>query len=71
MYSVRKGVLRNFTKFTGKHLCQKLFFYKVASLGPATMLKKRLWHRCFTGNFAKFLKNTFFTKHLGATAPDF
>ena len=33
--------------------------------------KKRLWHRCFTGNFAKFLKNTFFTKHLGATAPDF
>ena len=28
--SVRKGVLRNFTKFTGKHLCQSLFFNKVA-----------------------------------------
>ena len=28
--SVRKGVLRNFAKFTGKHLCQSLFFYKVA-----------------------------------------
>ena len=26
------GVLRNFTKFTGKHLCQSLF-YKVAGLG--------------------------------------
>ena len=24
--SVRKDVLRNFTKFTGKHLCQSLFF---------------------------------------------
>ena len=24
--SVREGVLRNFTKFTGKHLCQCLFF---------------------------------------------
>ena len=23
-FSVRKGVLRNFTKFTGKHLCQYL-----------------------------------------------
>ena len=23
-----KGVLRNFTKFTGKHLCQNLFFNK-------------------------------------------
>ena len=27
-----KGVLRNFTKFTGKHLCQSLFFNKVAGL---------------------------------------
>ena len=24
--SVKKGVLRNFAKFTGKHLCQSLFF---------------------------------------------
>ena len=28
----KKGVLRNFAKFTGKHLCQSLFFNKVASL---------------------------------------
>ena len=26
----KKGVLKNFTKFTGKHLCQSLFFNKVA-----------------------------------------
>ena len=27
-------------------------------------LKKRLWHRCFPVNFAKFLRTTFFTEHL-------
>ena len=30
--SVRKGVLRNFAKFTTKHLHQSLFFNKVAGL---------------------------------------
>ena len=29
--SVKKGVLRNSTKFTGKHLCHSLFFKKVPS----------------------------------------
>ena len=28
----KKGVLKNFTKFTGKHLCQSLCFDKVAGL---------------------------------------
>ena len=48
----KKGVLSNFEKFTGKHLCQSLlfnqvslFFNKVAGLRPETLLKKRLWHR--------------------------
>ena len=27
--SVKKGVLRNFAKFTGKHLCQSLFLIKL------------------------------------------
>ena len=31
--SVNKGVLRNFAKFTGKHLPQSLFFNKVAIAG--------------------------------------
>ena len=42
------GVLRNFAKFTGKHLCLSFFFNKTAGLRPATLLKKRLWHRCFS-----------------------
>ena len=35
------GVLRNFAKFTGKHLFQNLFFNKVAGLRPATLIGKR------------------------------
>ena len=68
--SVNKGVLRNFAKFTGKHLCQCRFFSKVAGLRPATLLKKRLWpatllkkrlwHRCSPVNFAKFLRTLFY-----------
>ena len=58
-WSIIKGVLRNFAKFTGKHLCQSLFFNKVAGLRPGTLLKKGLWHRCFPVNFAKFLRTLF------------
>ena len=54
-YSMKKGVLRNFTKFAGKHLCQSPFFDKVADLRPA-----RLWHRCFPVNLVKFLGTTFY-----------
>ena len=53
--SLTKGVLRNFAKFTWKSLCQSLFLKKVKGLRPAIFLKKRLWHRCFPVNFAKFL----------------
>ena len=62
--SVRKCVFRNFAKFTGKHLCQSLFFNKLPGLRPATLLKKRLRNRCFPVNFAKFLIIPFLTKHL-------
>ena len=52
----KEGVLNNFRKFTGKHLCQSLFFNKVACLRAATLLKRSLWHKCFPLNFAKFLR---------------
>ena len=60
---LKKGVLRNFAKFTGKHLYQSLFFNKVTGLNPASLLKKRLWHRYFPVSFAKFLRTPFFTEH--------
>ena len=59
-----KNVFLKFAKFTGKHLCQSLFFNKVAGLRPATLLKKRLWHRCFPVNFATFLRTPIFIEHL-------
>ena len=59
MCSVRKDVLRNFAKSTEKHLRRSIFFNKVADLNPATLLKKRLWHRCFPVNFVKFLRTPF------------
>ena len=33
-------------------------------LRPTTLLKKRLWHRCFPVNFVKFLRTPFYIKHL-------
>ena len=52
----KKGVLRYMAKFTGKHLCQSLFF---SGLRPATLLKKRLWHKYFSVNFTKCLRTPF------------
>ena len=51
----KKVILRNFAKLTGKHLCQRLFFNKVAGTG-------------FPVNFCEIFKNTFFTEHLPTTA---
>ena len=72
---MRKGVLRNFTKFTefkfhkiqisqNSNFTKFNFFNKVAGLRPATLLKKRLRHMCFPVNFAKFLRAPFLTDHL-------
>ena len=36
-----KDVRKNFAKAPGKHLCQSLFFNKVAGLRSATLLKKQ------------------------------
>ena len=58
-----KDVLRNFAKFTGKHLCQSLFFNKVAS-GACNLIKKETLAQVFPVNFSKFLRTYFFTEHL-------
>ena len=46
---MRKGVLKNVTKFAGKH----------------NLLKKRLWHRYFPVNFVKFLRTPFLRAPMG------
>ena len=53
---MKKGVLRNFTIFTGKHLYQSLF------------LKKETLVHVFSCEFREFSENTLFTEHLWPTA---
>ena len=56
----KKGVLRNFPKFTGKHLCQRLFFNKVAGLRPnaCNVIKKESLVLVFSCEFCEISKNT-------------
>ena len=55
-----KDVLKNFAKFTGKHLCRSFFFNKIAGLRPVNLLNEELRNRCFPVNFAKFLETSFY-----------
>ena len=55
----KKAILRKLSKFAGKHLCQSLFFNKVADQRLATSLKKRL-AQGFSCEFCEISKSTFF-----------
>ena len=65
-----KGVLRNYTKFTGRHLCQSLFFNKAGKRDSGSFVKKETLTQVFFSEFCEISKNTFFTEHLWATASD-
>ena len=64
--------LRIYKKYFGEYAEQMRYLEYVYESGeavvkkvePATLLKKRLWHRCFPVNFAEFLRTPFFTEHL-------
>ena len=60
----KKGVLRNFTKFTVKHLCLSLFFNKVAVEVACNFTKKETLVQVFSCEFCKISKNTFFYRTL-------
>ena len=60
---MKNGVLRNFSKFTGKNLCQSLFLIKLQAW-PATLLKKETLAHVFSCEFCEISKNTFFTEHV-------
>ena len=64
--SVRKDVLRNFAKFTEKHLCQSIFLS-----ADAALLKKGLWWKCFPVNFTKFRRTPFLQNPFRATVSEF
>ena len=50
----KKGLLKYFTNFTRKHLRWSNFLIKFTATD--LFIKKRLRHRCFLVEFAKFLK---------------
>ena len=50
----KKGVLKSFTTFKGKHLCQSLCFNKVKGLSPVTLLKKDSGAGAFLWNLRNF-----------------
>ena len=55
-YSVaNKSLLLNVLQF---------IFRFIQKQSPRRLLKKRLWHKCFPVNFAKFPRTPFFTEHL-------
>ena len=59
---MRKGGLGNFTKLTGKHLCQSLLFNKVADLKPeaCNFIKKETVAQVFSCEFCEIYKNIFY-----------
>ena len=66
--SVRKDVLRNFTNFTGKQLCQSLFLNKVAGLRPASLLNTLAL--VFSCAFCEISRKSFFTEHVCWLLPE-
>ena len=54
----KKSVLRNFAKFTGKHLRQGLYFNKVAGLA-SNFIKIETMSQVPSCEFCKISKNTF------------
>ena len=55
---MKNGVLKNFVKFTGKHLCRS------RSTDTYNFNKRRFRHSCFPVTFVKFLRTLYFKEHL-------
>ena len=55
-----KKVFLEISQNSKEKTCARAFFKnKVTGFRVATILKKRLWHRCFPVNFTKFLRTPF------------
>ena len=66
----KKGVPKNFAKFSVKHLCRSLTFSKVAGCRHANVIKRGSEEDVFCGFWKIFMK-TFLMKHLAITASVF
>ena len=59
-----KKVFLEILENSQENTCVRVSFLIKLQTVPATLLKRRLWHRCFAVNFAKFLRTPFVTEHL-------
>ena len=59
----KKGVLKNFVQFTGKHLYQSLFFNEVACVA-SNFIKKETRSQVFSCEFCEIFQKTYFEEHL-------
>ena len=68
--SLRKGVFRSFTRFTGKHLSQSLFLIKLL-VSACNFIKKGALAKLFSCEFCESSKNTFFKNTSGRLLLDY
>ena len=66
----KKGIFRNFAKFTRKHLCQSLSSNRVAGWG-LQLYKKETLTQMFFCEFCEIFKTTFFYKIPQLAVSDF
>ena len=59
-----KKVFLEISQNSQESTCARVSFLIKLQARPATLLKKRLWYRCFPVNFAKFLRTPFSIEHL-------
>ena len=65
--SIKKAIINNFAKFTGKHLCWSLLLLKLKAFRSATLLKENPTLMFFC-KYCEIFKNVYFEKHLQTTA---
>ena len=65
--SIQKAVLKNFAKFTGRHLCRSLF-WKNCWAESLQRYQKETPAQLFSSEFCEILKTTNFEEHLRPAA---
>ena len=58
----KKAAPKNFSILTGKRVMLDSLFNQAADLQVYNFIKKRFQHKCFSRNFAKFLKMSILKK---------
>ena len=67
--SVKKAFLE-ISQNSQENTCARASFLIKLQVAPATLLKKKLWDRCFPVNYAKFLRTSFFYRTPPVAASD-